>query len=105
MWLQPPATGPRVPPVDINAAYVAHPDPASLLLADQIHTADTGHELVAELLTPIILAELSRQGQNEHHAHPSRDLPSIDLSSCKNSAAGISSKTPPCLPPPCRPPR
>ena len=54
------AAAEQVPLVDINAAYVAHPSPASLLLADQIHPADAGHELVAELLTPVILAELPR---------------------------------------------
>ena len=38
----------------------AHRDPSSLLFADQIHLADTGHAHVAGLLTPVILAELSR---------------------------------------------
>jgi lysophospholipase L1-like esterase len=44
--------------VDINAAYTGHPDPSSLLLPDRIHPADPGHELVANLLGPVILKTL-----------------------------------------------
>ncbi len=52
------AAAEQVPLVDINAAYAAHAEPAALLLPDQIHPADTGHTLVADLLTPVILAQL-----------------------------------------------
>lgn len=53
------AAAEQVPLVDINAAYAAHAAPATLLLPDQIHPADSGHELVAALLAPVILAQLS----------------------------------------------
>jgi lysophospholipase L1-like esterase len=51
------AAGEQVPLVDLNAAYAAHPEPSSLLL-DGVHPADAGHTLVADLLTPVILATM-----------------------------------------------
>lgn len=50
------ATEEGIPLADVHAAYASHPDPRTLLLPDGLHPADAGHELVAKLLAPLILA-------------------------------------------------
>jgi lysophospholipase L1-like esterase len=52
----------NVPLVDINQTYVDSGNPAQFLLKRCMqHPNDTGHELVAKLLAPVVIAELRKR--------------------------------------------